>query len=186
MPGFIENGSSTQHALYAQDEFKPARWLILNAGSGTIGYEDFQRLTPRAAVIVMPSHSQSFKYLFGSAFRAPNAYELNSFYFGVPNLRPESIDTHEIVWERYTNDWLRTSVSAYWYHADGPDHAAPDPSTFLGSPTSTKGTCARRVWSSRRRCDIRGGVRALMSYALQQRRQTRTAARRSPTRRATC
>ena len=34
------------------------------------------------------------------------------------SLRPESIDTHEFVWERYTNDWLRTSVSTYWYKAE--------------------------------------------------------------------
>ena len=123
LPGFIENGSSTQHAVYVQDEIKVARWLIVNGGLRYDGYEDFQRVTPRAAVIVMPSPNQSFKYLYGSAFRAPNAYELNTFYFGVPNLRPESIDTHELVWERYTNDWLRTSVSTYWYKADQPDHA---------------------------------------------------------------
>ena len=30
----------------------------------------------------MPSAHQSFKYLYGNAFRAPNVYELNDFYFG--------------------------------------------------------------------------------------------------------
>ena len=71
-----------------------------------------------------PSSNQSFKYLYGSAFRAPNEYELNTFYFGERqrDLRPESIDTHELVWERYTNDWLRTSVSTYWYRGRRPDH----------------------------------------------------------------
>jgi outer membrane receptor protein involved in Fe transport len=56
------------------------------------------------------------KYLYGRAFRTPNAFELNTVFFGeqVNDLRPESIDTHELVWERYTNDWLRTSVSTYW------------------------------------------------------------------------
>ena len=37
------------------------------------------------------------------------------------------------MWERYTNDWLRTSVSTYWYKADGLITLAPDPSTFLGT-----------------------------------------------------
>ncbi len=94
--------------------------MIVNAGLRYDGYENFDRVTPRVAVIVLPSATQSLKYLYGNAFRAPNAYELNAFYFGdsVADLRPESIDTHELVWERYINDWLRTSVSTYWYKAD--------------------------------------------------------------------
>jgi iron complex outermembrane receptor protein len=28
-------------------------------------------------------------------------------------LEPETIDTHEVVWERYAGGWLRTSVAAY-------------------------------------------------------------------------
>ena len=99
----------------------------------------FNRLTPRTAVIVMPSPNQSFKYLFGSAFRAPNAYELNANYFGVTNLRPESINTHELVWERYTNDWLRTSVSTYWYQADSLITLTPDSSAPLGTTYINEG-----------------------------------------------
>ena len=51
----------------------------------------------------------------------PNEYERSEFFSAraLAILRPESIDTHEVVWERYTNDWLRTSLSAYWYQADG-------------------------------------------------------------------
>ena len=74
--------SSTQHAVYVQDEIKLARWFIVNAGLRYDGYEEFVRVTPRAALIVLPSSTQSLKYLYGSAFRAPNAYELNTFYFG--------------------------------------------------------------------------------------------------------
>ena len=70
--------SSMQHAVYAQDEIRLARWLIVNAGLRYDGYEEFQRVTPRAALIVLPSSTQSVKYLYGSAFRAPNAYELNT------------------------------------------------------------------------------------------------------------
>ena len=120
MPVLDSQSSSKQHAVYVQDEIKLARWLIVNAGLRYDSYEEFGRLTPRAALIVLPSSTQSFKYLYGNAFRAPNANELNTFYFGeqVIDLRPESIDTHELVWERYINDWLRTSVSTYWYKAD--------------------------------------------------------------------
>ena len=114
MPGFIANDSSVQQAVYLQDEIKLTPWLIANGGLRYDRYEDFQPVSPRAALIVIPSSNQSFKYLYGRAFRAPNEYERNAFYFGAgtQNLRPESIDTQELVWERYTNDWLRTSVSA--------------------------------------------------------------------------
>ena len=40
--------SSMQHAVYAQDEIRLARWLIVNAGLRYDGYETFQRVTPRA------------------------------------------------------------------------------------------------------------------------------------------
>lgn len=126
--------SSRQHALYVQDEIKLGRRVIVNAGLRYDGYENFSRVTPRAALIVLPSSSQSFKYLYGRAFRAPNENELNVVYFGpgVLSLQPESIDTHEVVWERYPNDRLRTSVSAYWYNADRLITPAFDDSAFLG------------------------------------------------------
>jgi iron complex outermembrane receptor protein len=83
----------------------------------------------------MPTHDQSFKYLYGRAFRAPNAFESNVVYFGdgVLALRPETIGTHEVVWERYTGDWLRTSVSSYWYKADHLITLTADPEALLGT-----------------------------------------------------
>ena len=166
--GFVENHSSTQHALYVQDEVKVGPWLILNAGVRYDGYEgSFRRLTPRAAVIVMPSHAESFKYLFGSAFRAPNAYEQNAFYFGPTNLRPETIDTHELVWERYTNNWLRTSISTYWYKADSLITLELDPSAPLGVTYVNEGRVRAKGLEFEAQMRIRGGVQGLASYALQ-------------------
>ena len=164
---------------------KATRWLILNAGLRYDGYESFSRLTPRTAVIVMPSPNQSFKYLFGSAFRAPNAYELNANYFGVTNLRPESINTHELVWERYTNDWLRTSVSTYWYQADSLITLTPDSSAPLGTTYINEGRVRAKGLELEAQMRLRGGVRGQVSYALQQVTDQDTQ-RRSPIRRATC
>ena len=161
--------SSTQHAVYVQDEIKLARWFIVNAGLRYDGYEEFTRVTPRAALIVLPSSTQSLKYLYGSAFRAPNAYELNAFYFGeqVDNLRPESIDTHELVWERYINDWLRTSVSTYWYKADRLITLIPDDSTFLGVSFVNQGEVRAKGLELEAQMRLKGESRALVSYALQ-------------------
>ena len=161
--------SSTQHAVYVQDEIKLARWLIVNAGLRYDGYEEFDRVTPRAALIVLPSSTQSLKYLYGNAFRAPNAYELNTFYFGpdVEALRPETIDTHELVWERYVNDWLRTSVSTYWYKADRLITADTRRPTRLGLSFVNQGQVRAKGLELEAQMRFKGESRALVSYALQ-------------------
>lgn len=115
-PPLDDTRSSQQGGVYLQDEIRVRPWLLLNGGVRYDQYENFGRATPRAAVIVTPSASTSFKYLYGEAFRAPNAYEL--YYYGtVTNLQPEFIRTNEVVWEQYFGEWLRTSASAYHYTA---------------------------------------------------------------------
>jgi iron complex outermembrane receptor protein len=161
--------NSTQHAAYVQDEIKVARWLLVNAGLRYDGYGNFNRITPRAALIVLPSSTQSVKYLYGRAFRAPNAYELNDVFYGeqVHNLRPESIDTHEVVWERYVNDWLRTSVSTYWYKADRLITPALDESAFTGVSFVNEGQVRAKGLELEAQMRLRGASRAFVSYGLQ-------------------
>jgi iron complex outermembrane receptor protein len=161
--------STVQTAVYVQDEIKLGRWLILNGGLRYDRYEDFTRVTPRAALIVTPSGSQSLKYLYGRAFRAPTAYELNEFYFGqgIRNLRPESVDTHEIVWERYANDWLRTSVSTYWFKADSLIQLTADPSTFLGTTFVNSGHVEAKGLELEAQMRLSRGIQGLMSYSWQ-------------------
>jgi outer membrane receptor for ferrienterochelin and colicins len=134
---FALDRPSRQSALYAQHEIVLPRSVSITTGVRYDRYAAFSRVTPRVATIWMPTHDQSFKYLYGRAFRAPNAYETNSFYFGdsVLGLRPETIDTHELVWERYAGDWLRTSVSGYWYQANRLITLIPDPTGFLAGTT---------------------------------------------------
>jgi outer membrane receptor for ferrienterochelin and colicins len=169
LPFLDISNSSTQQALYVQDEIKLGPWFIVNGGLRYDRYEQFDRVTPRAAFIVMPSSAQSFKYLYGNAFRAPNEYELNSGYFGdsVAALRPESIDTHEFVWERYFNDRLRTAVSAYWYRADRLITLTLDDSAFLGISWVNQGEVRAKGLELEAQVRLRGESRALVSYALQ-------------------
>jgi iron complex outermembrane receptor protein len=168
-PVFDIKHSSTQHAVYVQDEIKLGRWFIVNAGLRYDAYEQFVRVTPRAALIFLPSSTQSLKYLFGNAFRAPNEFELNTTYFGerVKSLRPESIDTHELVWERYINDRLRTSVSMYWYEADQLLTLALDDSTLLGISFVNQGQVRAKGLELEAQMRVKGESRALVSYALQ-------------------
>jgi outer membrane receptor for ferrienterochelin and colicins len=166
---FDINHDSMQQALYLQDEIKLGPKFIVNAGLRYDRYEQFDRVSPRAALIYLPSSVQSFKYLYGNAFRAPNEYESNSTYFGdaIYALRPESIDTHEFVWERYVNDRLRTSVSTYWYKADRLITPALDDSTFLGITFVNQGQVRAKGLEIEAQLRLRGESRALVSYALQ-------------------
>ncbi|HLG53857.1 MAG TPA: TonB-dependent receptor [Vicinamibacterales bacterium] len=109
--------SSQQSGVYVQDEIRVRPWLLLNGGVRYDQYEQFSRATPRGAVIVSPWTGGSLKYLYGEAFRAPNAYEL--YYYGTtaPDLGPEFVRTNEVVWEQYLGERLRTSASAYHYTA---------------------------------------------------------------------
>jgi iron complex outermembrane receptor protein len=170
LPLFATDVSSTQQAVYVQDEIKLGRHVILNGGLRYDGYKTFSRVTPRTALIVMPSASQSFKYLYGQAFRAPNAYERNDFYFGdqVSALTPESIDTHEFVWEQYASDWLRTSVSTYWYKADRLISLMADPSAFLGVTYVNQGKVRAKGLELEGQMRLWKGAESHVSYAVQE------------------
>jgi len=175
-PLFSITRSSLQEAVYLQDEIKLTPRLIANGGVRYDRYEHFQPVSPRAALIFSPSSSQSFKYLYGRAFRAPNEYERNTFYFGdgTQNLRPESIDTQEIVWERYTHDWLRTSVSAYRYTANGLITPAPDPSTLLGATYVNAARVQAKGLEFEAQMRLGAGLVGLASYALQRAEDVQT------------
>ena len=168
-PFLKTDNTSTQHAVYIQDEVKLGSWFIVNGGLRYDGYTQFVRVTPRAALIYLPSSTQSLKYLYGSAFRAPNQNELNDSYYGegVKTLRPESIDTHELVWERYINDRLRTSVSAYWYKADRLITEIPNDLSLVGSTFVNQGQVRAKGLELEAQLRVKREARALVSYAFQ-------------------
>lgn len=108
--------SSSFWAMFIDDEIRLHEKVRVNLGLRYDDYVGFNRVTPRAALIVNRSPNEAFKYLFGTAFRAPNAYESDYLTEGDRSnaLQPETASTHELVWERYVGDWLRTSVSGYF------------------------------------------------------------------------
>ncbi len=86
-----------------------------------------------------------------------------------PRCGPESIDTHEFVWERYTADWLRTSVSAYWYKAESliTLTATDDPAAFLGVTYVNEGEVRAKGLELEAQMRLWRGAEGHMSYALQ-------------------
>jgi iron complex outermembrane receptor protein len=166
---FSINQSSRQGAIYVQDEIKLRPWLLVNGGLRHDRHVGFNRTTPRGAVIVMPSTNHSFKYLYGRAFRAPNAYELYYYRHASASLLPESIGTHEWVWEAYFGERVRTSVSTYRYKAwQLIDLTRVDPDDEFSSLGFVNGGTTRasglELESEFR---LKGGTQALASYALQ-------------------
>jgi outer membrane receptor for ferrienterochelin and colicin len=109
---------STVWAFYGQDEYSFGKKFSLQAGVRHDQESQFGGTTnPRAALIYHPREDTTLKFLYGTAYRAPNVYEL--YYFtpssGLPNpsLQPETIRTGEFTIERYVRDRYRFSGSLF-------------------------------------------------------------------------
>lgn len=110
---------SNRRGLYVQDEMTLGRGLLLNAG---LRYDHYSTagdtFNPRLALIYSPGDATSLKFLYGTAFRAPNAYEL---YYAAPglgskaseNLKPEEITSYEFVVEHRFQPNFRLTTSVY-------------------------------------------------------------------------
>lgn len=169
LENFDINRPSRQGALYVQDEIRLRPWLLLNGGLRHDRYAHFDRTTPRGAVIVMVSPNQSIKYLYGQAFRAPNAYELYYYSDASAYLKPESIGTHEWMWEGYFVQRIRTAVSTYRYEVSQlVDLKLVDPDEIRARFGFVNGgTIRAKGLELEAEMRLKGGAQALASYALQ-------------------
>ncbi|WP_206047084.1 TonB-dependent receptor plug domain-containing protein, partial [Noviherbaspirillum denitrificans] len=107
--------------VYAQDEFTLRPDLLLNAGvryDYTSSTGD-SNINPRVALIHKASASTTFKAITGTAFRAPNAYEL---YYDLraaggqkanPSLKAERVRTNELSAEHYFSPDARLTASLF-------------------------------------------------------------------------
>lgn len=112
--------------IYAQDEITLAEGVLLNAGlrydreSSTGGV-----FSPRLALIAEVARETTLKAIYGSAFRAPNSYEL---FYGIdgqggqlanPNLGRERIRSHELSLVRQFGPNARFTLTGYTNEASG-------------------------------------------------------------------
>jgi outer membrane receptor for ferrienterochelin and colicins len=107
--------------LYAQDEFRLRKDIIVTAGLRHDRYNAFGSATnPRFSVVYTPQEKTSLKLVYGQAFRPPNSYEL---YYNssdtAPHLNPETIKTTEAVLEQYIGRHVRLSASGYLNRIQG-------------------------------------------------------------------
>lgn len=107
------------YALFLQDEISLGRGFTVSAGLRYDHYSTFGGTTnPRLALLWTPRPGTTLKLLYGSAFRAPNAYEM--FYndngysqLANPALTPETIRTYEAVLEQSLGEKVRFTVTGF-------------------------------------------------------------------------
>lgn len=136
--GFVldDKRDSNVFAIYLQDEYRILNNLILNAGVRHDQYSVFGGSTnPRLALLYYPLERTTFKVLYGSAFRPPNVFELysedGSTQKANPNLKPETINTYELVWEQYLGNNIRLTAAGFHYEIEDLISQEEDPADKL-------------------------------------------------------
>jgi outer membrane receptor for ferrienterochelin and colicins len=126
-----DSRTSNIFSVYAQDEIHLRKNLILNLGLRYDHYSIFGGTTnPRAALIYNPWDKTTFKFLYGRSFRPPSFFEL---YYDAPgneanpSLRPQTVETMELVWEQYFANHFRLTVSGFYYPIRGLINEQVDP-----------------------------------------------------------
>jgi len=107
---FNDKRSRSIHSIYLQDMYKVNETLQITTGVRYDKYNDFgDSLAPRLTLLWALKPKNSLKFIYGSAFRAPNFLELydrnNVADFGNPNLKAEKVNTTEIAWLNSGENW---------------------------------------------------------------------------------
>jgi iron complex outermembrane receptor protein len=160
-----DHRSSAAWGLYAQDELKISPEWIVNAGVRFDHSPAFGGTTnPRLALIYKPIPASSLKILGGTAFRAPNVYELHLYGDASGWLRPERIRTMEVVWEQYFTSATRVSVAGFHSRSDDliTQREVPDSMSGVGF-FNVNGAVARGIEAEVERTWLHG-VQTLGSY----------------------
>lgn len=98
--------------MYLEDK------LAITLGGRIDHYTSFgEHFSPRLALVYKADYTTAYKLLYGHAFRAPLASELTSSaaYLGDPDLKPEMLDTVELVYMSVKDDY-RVNVTYFYNH----------------------------------------------------------------------
>ncbi len=108
-------------AVYLLGDLRLSEAVRLNLGVRQDHYSTFGTSTsPRLALVAEPRAGSVTKLLYGSAFRAPNVYELyyddgEVLQKANPDLEPETIETIELVLEQELGNHSHGSLSLFRY-----------------------------------------------------------------------
>ncbi|WP_455211888.1 TonB-dependent receptor plug domain-containing protein [Kaarinaea lacus] len=132
---FYTSGERDVYYLSLQDEWFLASDWDLTAGVRYDDYSDFgNTINPRAALVWHPEYNMTTKLLYGRAFRPPSFAELfvknNPTIEGNEDLKPEKIETVELVLDYQPTFDLHTTINTFYYEID-------DLIEFVGGGTGT-------------------------------------------------
>ncbi|HEU4416745.1 MAG TPA: TonB-dependent receptor, partial [Candidatus Angelobacter sp.] len=136
-PAVDDHRTPTRAATFAEGELKLPAHLTIHAGGRMDWYSIYGvSLSPRVALVYEPTSKTTLKYVFGRAFRAPNAYE--SYYVDnvvivapTVTLKPETITSQEVILEHAFRPWLHITTEAFNNNLDNLIDQDPDPVSGL-------------------------------------------------------
>lgn len=123
--------------IFAQDSFSVSESIAFNLGLRyDYSSQADETINPRTAFIFTPSDETSFKLLYGTAFRAPNAYELYYDDDGLSqksneDLQPETIASYEFIAEHQFDRHIRSAASVFYNDIDDLIVLTTDPADQL-------------------------------------------------------
>lgn len=119
-PEFLnDNRQRALAAAFGEAELNPHRKFSLNVGGRLDWYSSFDpQLSPRIAIMYLPTNRTSAKYIFSKAFRAPDPYD--QFYVddvditaASRSLVPEHNETQNFIVDHSFSKWFRASAAAF-------------------------------------------------------------------------
>jgi iron complex outermembrane receptor protein len=158
-------------AFYIQDEYQFLRNLSVTLG---VRYDYFsnreESISPRIAVIYNASSTTTLKLLYGNAYRAPDLFSL---YYEVENqakanpfIKPEEINTFEVVLEQQLSKKMYGTLSLYTFEMRGLIEQVTDPFDGLfqfQNVEKVRGTGIEAELKVR----LKNGFSGYVNYALQ-------------------
>ncbi|WP_317203844.1 TonB-dependent receptor [Janthinobacterium sp.] len=160
------------YAVYLQDEFRLSDALIVNLGlrhdrDGDGAHSN----SPRLALIYKATPDITAKFVYGTAFRSPNAYERyygdnGTSYKSVPGLVAENIKTFEFITEYLYRQDFKSSISIFNYKLTKLISLATDPADGLLYYTNIDAASSRGVELEAERL-VAGGARIKGSVSFQ-------------------
>jgi len=128
---------SKNWGVYIQDEWSMLEKWTFIGGVRSDYYDSFgHTLNPRLALIYKHTQDTTLKLLYGTAFRAPNPYELfyndgGSAMKAAGDLDPETIRTYEAVVEQKLDKNIYATASVFRYKLDDVIEQFIDPADDL-------------------------------------------------------